>query len=523
MLFSFICVSCLTGGHQAECSVSSPQVSEVASSSKPDNSQQVGSLSTLDYVKNKIAEVLYNEYEPKAQSSASPLHARSLQQKIAQQAGSSHLQSSNAGMNRSMSPMMAGGHHQQAEPESTQQRGWENQQREMLQHQQQQQQHGDGGQASSQQQQQHQHEIFPSSTSSTSEQHQYQESSNKHLSSSDEVSDSSSTSSQPVSQLSAAHAKKRMFARGRVKYGPDDAQSKYAQQKSIPTSLSEVQRASTTTDKKGPRSEYDFPDSPDDDPVVKGSYMALSSTTRSPRRGIVDSSDNRTSDRGGETQVQSSDPRFGMDHGEAQSSEAQSYMRPEQSIDSRFMRRSSKHDTSEVDESSNVSHPSIDSTHSDRMIIDESAGAIDSSSVADVTSASPQRDRSKSSRSSKDSENSPRSSTDIPEGGGERLAQSRTPDSAVGSFTHRSRSPRGGGGDSHFPVLDTTTHPHSSSEMPTSASNIPTSTSSAAVPSPYSGGGQQVGSSDGEHGFQQRGHEPALLLSSQYETLSDDD
>ncbi|XP_078336139.1 uncharacterized protein LOC111132990 isoform X2 [Crassostrea virginica] len=510
------------GGHQAECSVSSPQVSEVASSSKPDNSQQVGSLSTLDYVKNKIAEVLYNEYEPKAQSSASPLHARSLQQKIAQQAGSSHLQSSNAGMNRSMSPMMAGGHHQQAEPESTQQRGWENQQREMLQHQQQQQ-HGDGGQASSQQQQQHQHEIFPSSTSSTSEQHQYQESSNKHLSSSDEVSDSSSTSSQPVSQLSAAHAKKRMFARGRVKYGPDDAQSKYAQQKSIPTSLSEVQRASTTTDKKGPRSEYDFPDSPDDDPVVKGSYMALSSTTRSPRRGIVDSSDNRTSDRGGETQVQSSDPRFGMDHGEAQSSEAQSYMRPEQSIDSRFMRRSSKHDTSEVDESSNVSHPSIDSTHSDRMIIDESAGAIDSSSVADVTSASPQRDRSKSSRSSKDSENSPRSSTDIPEGGGERLAQSRTPDSAVGSFTHRSRSPRGGGGDSHFPVLDTTTHPHSSSEMPTSASNIPTSTSSAAVPSPYSGGGQQVGSSDGEHGFQQRGHEPALLLSSQYETLSDDD
>lgn len=495
------------GGHQAECSVSSPQVSEVASSSKPDNSQ-LGSLSPLDYVKNKIAEVLRDEYDPKAQSGASAMHQRSLQQKMAQQSGPSHLQSSSVGINRSISPM-TGGHHQQAEPESTQQRGWDNQQREMHS-----QQHGDSMASL----QQHQHETFPSSTSSN-EQLQYQDPNNKHLSSSDEVSDSSSTSSQPVSQMSAAHAKKRMFARGRVKYGPDDAQSKYSQPKSLPTSMSEVQRASTTTDKKGPRSEYDFPDSPDDDPVVKGSYMALSSTTRSPRRGIVDSSDSRT-ERGGDSQVQSSDSRFGMDHSEAQSSEAQSYMRPDQNIDSRFMRRSSKHDTSEVDESSNVSHPSIDSTHSDRMIIDESGGAIDSSSVADVTSASPQRDRSKSSRSSKDSENSPRSSTDVQDGG-ERMAQSRTPDSAIGSFTHRSRSPRVG--ESHFPILDTTTHPHSSSEMPTSASNIPTSTSSASMPSPYSGAGQQVGSSDGDHGFQQRGHEPTLLLSAQYETLSDDD
>lgn len=427
---------------------------------------------------------------------------------MAQQSGPSHLQSSSVGINRSISPM-TGGHHQQAEPESTQQRGWDNQQREMHS-----QQHGDSMASL----QQHQHETFPSSTSSN-EQLPYQDSSNKHLSSSDEVSDSSSTSSQPVSQMSAAHAKKRMFARGRVKYGPDDVQSKYSQPKSLPTSMSEVQRASTTTDKKGPRSEYDFPDSPDDDPVVKGSYMALSSTTRSPRRGIVDSSDSRT-ERGGDSQVQSSDSRFGMDHSEAQSSEAQSYMRPDQNIDSRFMRRSSKHDTSEVDESSNVSHPSIDSTHSDRMIIDESGGAIDSSSVADVTSASPQRDRSKSSRSSKDSENSPRSSTDVQDGG-ERMAQSRTPDSAIGSFTHRSRSPRVG--ESHFPILDTTTHPHSSSEMPTSASNIPTSTSSASMPSPYSGAGQQVGSSDGDHGFQQRGQEPTLLLSAQYEALSDDD
>ncbi|XP_056017947.1 serine/arginine repetitive matrix protein 2-like isoform X6 [Ostrea edulis] len=496
------------GGHQAECSVSSQQVSEVASSSKPDNSNQVGNLSPLDYVKNKIAEVLRDEYDTKAPpGGASVMHQRGLQQKMSQ----SHLHSPSMGMNRSISPM-AGIHHQ-PEPESTQQRGWESQQREMHS-----QQHGDN-QATPQQH--HQHEIFPSSTSSSSEQHQYQESSSKHLSSSDEVSDSSSTSSQSVSQMSAAHAKKRMFARGRVKYGPEDAQNKYGQQKSMPTSMSEVQRASTTTDKKGPRSEYDFPDSPDDDPVVKGSYMALSSTTRSPRRGIVDSSDNRTSDRGSDSQVQSSDSRFGMDHGEAQSSEAQSYMRPEQNIESRFVRRSSKHDTSEVDESSNVSHPSIDSTHSDRMIIDESGSAIDSSSAPDVTSASPQRDMSKSSRSSKDNENSPRSSTDIQDGG-DRMSQSRTPDSAVGSFTHRSRSPRGG--ESHFPVLDTTTHPHSSSDMPPSAANIPTSTSSASMPSPYSAGGQQVGSSgDGEHGFQQRNHEPALLLSSQYETLSDDD
>jgi hypothetical protein len=61
-------------------------------------------------------------------------------------------------------------------------------------------------------------------------------------------------------------------------------------QKVTQSSMSDIQKASSS-EKKGPRSEYDFPDSPDDErPIVKGSYKVLSGSTRSPRRGVVDSS-----------------------------------------------------------------------------------------------------------------------------------------------------------------------------------------------------------------------------------------
>ena len=179
-------------------------------------------------------------------------------------------------------------------------------------------------------------------------------------------------------------------------------------------------------------------------------------------------------------------------------------------------RRLSRHDASEVDESSNVSHPSVDSTHSDRMVIDESGG-LDISSSHDITSSI--ADRQKSSRSSKDSENSPRSSTDITDSG-DRVSQSRTPDtnSAVSSFPHRSRSPRVAGSDLHFSGMDPNSHPHSSSDMPTSTgSNLPTSSAGL---SSYSSG--QVGSSAScDSGY--RNQEPAPLLCGNYDNLSDDD
>lgn len=98
----------------------------------------------------------------------------------------------------------------------------------------------------------------------------------------------------------AVYVKKRMFVRGRVKYGFDDVQSKYFQLKLLLLFMFEVQRVFIIIDKKGLRFEYDFLDSSDDDFVVKGSYMVLLSIIRSFRRGIVDSFDSRI-ERGGDS------------------------------------------------------------------------------------------------------------------------------------------------------------------------------------------------------------------------------
>lgn len=95
------------------------------------------------------------------------------------------------------------------------------------------------------------------------------------------------------------YVKKRMFVRGRVKYGFDDVLSKYFQLKSLLLFMFEVQRVFIIIDKKGLRFEYDFLDSSDDDFVVKGSYMVLLSII-SFRRGIVDSFDSRI-ERGGDS------------------------------------------------------------------------------------------------------------------------------------------------------------------------------------------------------------------------------
>ena len=261
-------------------------------------------------------------------------------------------------------------------------------------------------------------------------------------------------------------------------------------------------------DKKGPRSAYDFPDSPDDE-ALKGkplsSYMALSSTTRSPRRGVVDSSENRSSGGGDssredEGNVESSGDvaYYGSkvsESGSSKDNEAQGFERysaeqREQMGDNSYMSGDQgrgavmRKQSLEADEGSNISHTSADST--DKLMIEETA-SIDSSS-AEVSSISHKATGSRrSSKSSRESDASPHPGAEY-SGMTEHVSHSRQ--------SHRSRSPR--------------SYPHSSSDLPTSmaSSNI------------SSGFGRRMPDSESQG---QQDQEPQPLLSSQYETLSDEE
>lgn len=264
-------------------------------------------------------------------------------------------------------------------------------------------------------------------------------------------------------------------------------------------------RVPQPNDKKGPRSAYDFPDSPDDEALGKplSSYMALSSTTRSPRRGVVDSSENRSQGGGDSTREDDNNVESSGDVGyfeskvsdsggskdnEAQGFERYSNEQREQTSDSSYvggeqsrgggMRKQSL----EADEGSNISQTSADST--DKLMIEETA-SIDSSS-AEVTSISHKATGSRrSSKSSRESDTSPHPGSEY-SGMSEHVSHSRQ--------SHRSRSPR--------------SYPPSSSDLPTSmASNIST------------GFGRRMPDSEST----QHEQEPQPLLSSQYETLSDEE
>lgn len=286
---------------------------------------------------------------------------------------------------------------------------------------------------------------------------------------------------------------------------------KQAQRISPSVSMHDSGRAPSSSDKKGPKSEYDFPDSPDDEAKGKplSSYMALSSSTRSPRRGIVDSSENRMqsgaeSGREGDGNVESSED-VGQseskvtDSGAGKDNEAQGFERfgSDQAVESSKAMESGrkvdetqvygrfgispaqrKHST-EADEGSNISQTSADST--DRLMVDESAN-IDSSGPGEVSSVSQSR---RSSKSSRESDNSPHCSSEF--SSAEHVGHGRQ--------GHRSRSPR--------------SYPQTSSELGSSVA--------AASSMQYS---RRVGESDNQ---ETRDQEPQPLLSSQYETLSDDD
>ncbi|XP_053376289.1 nuclear receptor corepressor 1-like isoform X2 [Mercenaria mercenaria] len=321
------------------------------------------------------------------------------------------------------------------------------------------------------------------------------------------------------------HRKGRMFTRPRSRMEQEEPEKKpgaappretlkQSQRASPSASVQEGGRVMAPYDKKGPKSEYDFPDSPDDEGRGKptlSSYMALSSSTRSPRRGIVDSSENRVqpggdSNREGEVNVESSEDISTVDSkvsdsGPGKDNEAQEFERfgADQIVDSSKLQdhgrkgdeghvssrvgagSSHRKQSLEADDGSNISHTSADST--DRLMVDESAN-IDSSATGEVSSAGGSR---RSSKSSRDSDNSPHPSTDF-SGSAEH--------SSHGRQGHRSRSPR--------------SYPQSSSDLGSSAQ--------AGSSVQYSRRGP-----DGESGTESREQEPQPLLSSQYETLSDDE
>ena len=296
---------------------------------------------------------------------------------------------------------------------------------------------------------------------------------------------------------------------------------KQSQRISPSASVQESGRATTSSDKKGPKSEYDFPDSPDDDEIGKplSSYMALSSSTRSPRRGVVDSSENRAhgsseSGRDGDSNVESSEDVGQSDakvseSGPGKDNEAQGFERyssdqrdavaesspmidqarkvDEGHVTSR-MGATVRKQSSEADDGSNVSHTSADST--ERLLVDELANIDSSSAGMEVSSVSPQvgTGSRRSSKSSRESDNSPHCVSSDLGSTTEHVTHSRQ--------SHRSRSPR--------------SYPQSSSDL---SSNISSGTSLGFV--------RRTGETEG--GIESREQEPQPLLSSQYETLSDDE
>ncbi|XP_071179529.1 nuclear receptor corepressor 1-like isoform X3 [Mytilus edulis] len=489
--------------------------SNVGSPHSSECSNVSSDISTLDYVKNKIAEVLSEDNtqdkSPKSNlqqqqpslmpgqqqrppSANMPMHQRNQPgQKLPAPHGLQvhpHMSTS-----RSHSPMAAQPIQQQ--PESSQYR-----QREMVQ-------------------------SHPTSTSQPSESY-HQEGEFRQQVGSSSFNEGVESSTNPASYHTG---KKRFLGRSRARPEQEETMGK-TQNVSVPrehqkvtqSTVSEIQKASSS-EKKGPRSEYDFPDSPDDDrPIVKGGYKGLSGSTRSPstrspRRGVVDSSENSRGShseqaRSNESQIQSSSD-VTMTADRSDSHVGSSHISADQSsMDGRFSRKSSKHEGMEVEESSNISHPSVDSTHSDRMVIEES-GTIDSSSNI----SSPRPDRPKSSRSSRDSDNSPRSSSDIHDNV-DRVSQSRTPDSGILPMSYgRSRSPRGAPESSHFSAPDQGSRPHSSSDV--TSNNQPVSSSQMSMS--YGTGNQVVSSMSHESERSYWTQEQAPLLLAKYETLSDDD
>lgn len=299
--------------------------------------------------------------------------------------------------------------------------------------------------------------------------------------------------------------------------------------------------------KKSIRSDlYDFPDdSPDEDAGARppSSYMALGTPGRSPRKGHVDSSDSSkglvapaTSDGRADTSGigSSVDERRGSGErtsvlGGKDGNEAQAY--ESYSVHPGGSHHQHRNDTlgdearthyrsrrESGDGVSSVSTVSVDSTHTELKTLAQASEAdasetIDSSSTTVVSKRSSPRDLTSES-----------GSYEVGESG-----QSRSME-GLGYIQH-ARSPRhcqvsaDGGGVSYGGVDSSSTERSCVGPNTGSGSATTLGLGGYGFP-PGSGSGQQVVSSllrDPEHQVCSRDQEPAPILSSQYETLSDDD
>ncbi|XP_059147260.1 uncharacterized protein LOC131934989 isoform X3 [Physella acuta] len=266
-------------------------------------------------------------------------------------------------------------------------------------------------------------------------------------------------------------------------------------------------------DKTGRLSAYDFPDdSPDDESVgpTPSSYMALSASGRGARKCQVDSSEGKGSWSGPDTQGAGEDGKSG-EKNEAQgyetfpSGQSESSAKPR----SRFGSRVSSIEA----ESGPGLHSSVDSTRPDKA--GEEGEGVDSSTSAD-RSKPPKRART----GGLDSTSQGGSNDNIP--GSEVTQGSSDSTSEPHAYTQQWRCPRPGpdsgiGDETGNRSITSSDHSESHGGLATSVSaTISYSSSTQPVVSSMMRDPDQTTMCS-------RDQEPAPLLSSQYETLSDDD
>lgn len=275
-----------------------------------------------------------------------------------------------------------------------------------------------------------------------------------------------------------------------------------------PESSGRVSHKPSSGDKTGRLSAYDFPDdSPDDEPVgpTPSSYMALSASSRGARKCQVDSSEGKGSWPGPDTQGSGDDGKTG-EKSEAQgyetfaSSQSEGLTKPRSRFGSRV---------SSIEADAGL-HSSVDSTRPDK----EEVEGVDSSTSSDRSKPPKQR-----ARVSGGLDSTSQTSDAIP---GSDVTQGSADSAESHPYNQTWRCPRPGpdsglGDEAGSRSISSSDHSEAHGSTATSISGT----------IPYPPGGQPVVSSmirDPEQTTMcSRDQEPAPLLSSKYETLSDDD
>ena len=273
--------------------------------------------------------------------------------------------------------------------------------------------------------------------------------------------------------------------------------------------------------KKCLKSEYDFPDSPDDEGLGKtpSSYMALSGTVRSPRRGHVDGSDSRTTaattapeaaNKAAETPGDCSSidrDQIGLQSKDQIKSETCDITESSQTVDHGKSRLVSRGDANKDGDDSSVSLHGVDSTRPETGAIGETDRIDSSTDSTPVVASNESASRSKPS-SPRVHSSSPRvadseSSTTTYEAA-DNDSQSEMDGVTSGSFVQQpSRSPRSADHARPHPSLDA---PKGSGYSFPATQPVVSTMMQESV-----------------HSVISRDQESAPCLSAQYEMLSDDE